>query len=1047
MATGTITKSWIDTLSLGIGYSGHNNLIHYTGDVYVVLLYNGGAGYIATFSCDSSGNLGAALIDSWQVTIGTSDDNFNEPHLVNVAGGIFACAWDMGGMSAPSIKLITFSIAADGTISKSALDTHTYGSRYFNCPRLLHISGSVWALSYCESYYTTYGSTVLTFTINDTTGAMSATIDSVLVASGHQHSYTRFLDGVGNYKLLVVGYRDTYFHGNAFSIEIDNAGNIAGAVASTLQFYTHGSGYGIETYPDVVLVGSGLWAIYFQAYYGCIYSISMDASGTLALVYAQNNTNVSVMRYDSVIPIPYSDVYLCCHTYTGTSPYTTSIEARQITAAGVANPTVVDGWVIDNTPYIHAGAIHVSGSVYLVAEGTYARTVVIETLPGYDGLYFELAFDQSILSDPDSATWTDCTAYLEKLHTKRGRMHELDRIEAGTAEFLLNNESGDWWRNNTNGTFYLAATPPKEVVKPLTLCRLRTIYAGIEYPLWYGVTESFNPKWSDGGGFNSYMELSTVDFFKTFAKYKLRLRSILTDATSGQKDITVGITAAATFYTGQIVKIGDDNNSEYNVISSISGDTITMTTNLGHTYQVSANAYVNKFVVQLSGARINCVLDDIGVPSTLRNFTYGTGQVQVVELTPPAGGTDALEHMQQMAEAEGGIIFQAGDGKITFHDSLARQTSPFDISQATFRDDDTDSKYIEPELVDDDTFIYNGASITGGSISEVFIVDEDAAEDQGERILSKDNSLIYLSGDAFNQALTTTLRYKESFLRCDSLIIKPKVNAVDLYPKVYGYGLSTRISLILNSTRNPAHLGYPDEATGQEYHIEGIEHFWSMIDDPKDLWETRWQLWKTSQFKIFSSNPHTGYIHRIHVDDSYSDCQSAADGTAAYNDSDLSGVIAVGQGNIGDNFDYYIARGYIEIDTTDLGAGVSIKNAYVGLHINGYSTIDNEFDLTIVSPDSLVGGSLALADYGNLLAQTTSYGSMTINTPSINNTWIVIKLNATGIAAINKGGVTKFAIRSSKDISATDPGVGNVEYVHIDGYDTTANPRLFVEME
>jgi hypothetical protein len=654
-------------------------------------------------------------------------------------------------------------------------------------------------------------------------------------------------------------------------------------------------------------------------------------------------------------------------------------------------------------------------------------------------LVLELAFGQSIFTE--SPDWTDVSGDLLRLNTKRGRMHELDRIEAGTASFVLNNSHGNWWRNNTGGDY----SPD---VKPLTLIRLQGYWDGTYYPLWYGVVESVPHRWLDVGGFSPYVEIAAVDIFKTFSRYSLRVRSLLSDAATTQKDVVVE--GASTFYASQEVKIGDTAHSEYNTVDSISGDTLTMQNNLVNTYHVSAGAYVNKFVAQLSGDRIRAVLDDLGWPINLRDFTLGVGQVMVIEHIPPTGGTNALEHIQKVAEAENGILFQAGNGKIVYQDSLARQSYPYDEVQAVFTDDDTDSKYVEPELVDDDTFIYNGASISGTGFAEITILDLDAIYYQGERILTKKDSLIYSQADAFDQALQIVLRFADSFLRCNWLNIKPAASPDDLYPKAFGFELSTRIELILNSERNPAMLD-------QEYHIEGIEHNWSIIDDPRNLWMTKWQLWKVNQYRICSVIPHTGYlIRRTGLDDTYDDAHDATTSDPApYTDQD---PLSVGQASvmISMNWLWSIARGYIEINTSSILVEDTVLSAQLAFNIygvDGFIGEGNEWDLTLV-PATGVHVPLVEGDYLALRGNTTDYGHVTVSPPSIINGWLVVPLTPAGVAAIVKGGITKFGIRSSKDISKTSPGQAYEEWLEDISIPSNAGikvtgtltPRLFVEV-
>ena len=70
-----------------------------------------------------------------------------------------------------------------------------------------------------------------------------------------------------------------------------------------------------------------------------------------------------------------------------------------------------------------------------------------------------------------------------------------NKLSSGPVLYTLDNSSGDWWRNNTAGAFYVAAG--HEVIKPLTLIRYSVIYAGTTYRRFYGIVESFKHDWLD----------------------------------------------------------------------------------------------------------------------------------------------------------------------------------------------------------------------------------------------------------------------------------------------------------------------------------------------------------------------------------------------------------------------------------------------------------------------------------------------------------------------------------------------------------------------
>jgi hypothetical protein len=66
-------------------------------------------------------------------------------------------------------------------------------------------------------------------------------------------------------------------------------------------------------------------------------------------------------------------------------------------------------------------------------------TALLSTLP-------EFKFEVSWTTNPyDTPVWVDLTTDLMSFTTHRGRQHDLNRMEAGTASVTLNNASGDYW--------------------------------------------------------------------------------------------------------------------------------------------------------------------------------------------------------------------------------------------------------------------------------------------------------------------------------------------------------------------------------------------------------------------------------------------------------------------------------------------------------------------------------------------------------------------------------------------------------------------------
>ena len=75
-----------------------------------------------------------------------------------------------------------------------------------------------------------------------------------------------------------------------------------------------------------------------------------------------------------------------------------------------------------------------------------------QLLPNGADLQCRIAFASEPYAYPP--TWTDVSADLISIKTKRGRARQLDRYEAGTATVVLKNFEDNYWENNTGGAYY-----------------------------------------------------------------------------------------------------------------------------------------------------------------------------------------------------------------------------------------------------------------------------------------------------------------------------------------------------------------------------------------------------------------------------------------------------------------------------------------------------------------------------------------------------------------------------------------------------------------
>jgi len=138
-----------------------------------------------------------------------------------------------------------------------------------------------------------------------------------------------------------------------------------------------------------------------------------------------------------------------------------------------------------------------------------------------------------------------------------------------------------------------------------------------------------------------------------------------------------------------------------------------------------------------------------------------------------------------------------------------------------------------------------------------------------------------------------------------------------------------------------------------------------------------------------------------------------------------------------------IARGALYFDTSALPESIEIVRVSLALSIYdpgaGWWPPTDHFDLTVVNGEGLSEPEPAQSDYGYLLGQTDSLGS--INTSRLVEGEVYeIELGVAALEQIARARLVKFGLRSSRDIAAEPPsGAGHGrEFVWI------LTPKLWV---
>lgn len=227
--------------------------------------------------------------------------------------------------------------------------------------------------------------------------------------------------------------------------------------------------------------------------------------------------------------------------------------------------------------------------------------------------------------------------------------------------------------------------------------------------------------------------------------------------------------------------------TSYTTTTPLNADEVTYTTIAAvDAFRLAQNAQIATVAgsgVQLSGARINAILDAIAWPNSMRDIDTGLTTLQA----DPGTARTSLAAMQTVEISEYGALYVDATGSFVFQDRTVTVSS-INGTATVFNDNGTDIGYANAVWRLDDTLVYNSASITrtGGtaqvatntaSINKYFI-----------HSYNQQNLLMQTDADALNYALAYVASRAETSIRCDAI-------ELDLYTDNYATGIVAALEL------------------------------------------------------------------------------------------------------------------------------------------------------------------------------------------------------------------------------------------------------------
>jgi hypothetical protein len=216
---------------------------------------------------------------------------------------------------------------------------------------------------------------------------------------------------------------------------------------------------------------------------------------------------------------------------------------------------------------------------------------------------------------------------------------------------------------------------------------------------------------------------------------------------------------------------------------------------------------------QLSGARVNAMLDVVSWPSSQRDIDAGTSTLIADPGTPDR---DLLTALQLVEVSEFGGFFIDAEGNATF---LSRETvsEKADETPTVFADDGSAITYNQIEFANDDTLLVNDVTVTrlNGTPQNVF--DQPSIDTFFLHSGQRQGILVQTDAEALDQAQTLLVARKNTTDRIDSMTI----NLLDSSaPTKIVAGLNLEIFDLVNVTKT-----VPGGSTiTKELFVQGVQH-------------------------------------------------------------------------------------------------------------------------------------------------------------------------------------------------------------------------------
>jgi hypothetical protein len=186
---------------------------------------------------------------------------------------------------------------------------------------------------------------------------------------------------------------------------------------------------------------------------------------------------------------------------------------------------------------------------------------------------------------------------------------------------------------------------------------------------------------------------------------------------------------------------------------------------------------------ELSGARVNDILDQISWPASQRDIDPGLTTLQA----DPGTNRTALQALFTVADSEYGAIYVDADNNFVFQDRGVTAGS-IGGTPTVFADDGSGIDYFDATWILNDVLVFNKATITRTGGSPQVALNQDSIDKYFLHSYFLDNLLMQTDAVALDYAKSYVASRQETSIRVDAIVL-------DLYTPSYNAGILAALDL------------------------------------------------------------------------------------------------------------------------------------------------------------------------------------------------------------------------------------------------------------